>query len=171
MAEAILFCRQLALDALGCLFLTAGAAKLLRISTFREGLLYIPYMRPVFSYIIGFAVPPLELVTALGLFANAGWAKTSALVLLGCFLGVTLLVISKRLRVECHCFGGWGTRVFSVATAWEIVLLVVLAASSWGLSSRADPVFGISTAALLFLLYAALANTLRNAQLTARLRQ
>ncbi|MBI1916760.1 MAG: hypothetical protein HYS12_18800 [Planctomycetes bacterium] len=171
MDELFLFAQQLALDILGCVFLVAGGAKLLSISHFREGLLYLPHMRPAFTYVVGFALPPLELLTALGLFANSAWARISALALLGCFFGVTLMVLRKKLLIECHCFGGWETRAFSRETLGEIALLMALAITSFNLSERSPLVLGISTGAFLLIGSGVVAHAIKNARLIAQLKQ
>jgi hypothetical protein len=171
MIEVLICCQRLALDMLGCVFLLGGAAKLSTILRFRESLLYLPYMRTSWTFVIGFMLPPLEVVIGLGLFANAGWAKQAALVLLTCFLGVTLLVLQKRLQIPCHCFGEWSTRAFSTETAGEIALLMGLTLASWSLPSRADLVLGISTALFLLLLYRLGTLTIRNAWVVAQLKQ
>src|SRR5437016_2128034 len=161
--------QQLSRDALGCVFLFSGSFKIFGIKDFRENLLYIPYIRPLWTYLIALLLPPLEIVTAIGLFANTLWSKFSALGLLCGFLGVTFVVLWKKVQVSCHCFGPWGKRSFSWETVVENLSLLVLTLACLSLPNNPTGLTGASAAALLLVLYGILGQLLHNAQLVAEL--
>lgn len=146
--------KQLALDAMAVLFVVSGVAKLLTLRDFQTGLLFIPYMRITWSYVIGYGMPFLELALAVSLYLNLWLAKLLAIGLLLSFCSVTAVVLHHRLRVPCNCFTGFGDEGFSIATIKRNGLLILITTWTFGLDDRIGlllPPIAAATGWLLFL--------------------
>src|SRR5579859_6182416 len=93
--------QETCLDLVATVFLLSGGAKVISPRAFREGLIYIPYMRVSWSYLVAWTLPTIELIVAAGLYANILAAKVAALALLALFCVVVAVVLWKRLKVAC----------------------------------------------------------------------
>lgn len=146
---------EICLDMAAVVFLVSGGTKLLSRQAFREGLLYIPYMPVWLTHVVSWALPPVEVFVAAGLFMNAWWAKSAALALLAGFCGVTAMVLQKRLQVPCGCFQGFGNRSMSRQTLRDNVLLAAAISATWLLPSHEQLWASVPTAGFVLLFYVA----------------
>ena len=156
------FSRQIALDAMAVLFLASGISKLLQLRDFQIGLLYIPYVRISWSYVIGYGLPFLELALAVALYLNLWPAKLLAIGLLLSFCGVAAVVLHRRLRVSCHCFGVMGEEYFSSGTIKRNLVLILATAWTFGLGARVGLLLPAIVAATVWLIYFGVLTTSRN---------
>jgi hypothetical protein len=162
---------ETALDLAALIFLASGCAKLTALGAFREGLLYIPYMRVSWSYVVGWTLPAVELLVATGLLLNVFVAKVAALVLLALISGVVLLVLGKRLKVPCNCFGRFGERYLSAANLRTSGFLALAVLAALPLPERVDPGQSLPVAAFVIFAYLALGELLHQQRFLADLRK
>jgi len=171
MAELLSFLQETSLDLIAIVFLLAGPAKLAGLRSFREGLVYIPFMQVSWSYLIGWSLPALELLVGVGLFLNLLVAKVAALGLLGAFAAVIGLVLSRRLKVPCGCFAGLGDRYLSWASLRHNGVLALAIFLALPLTDRAYIGEGVSAAAFLLFFYLAAGELVRQRRFLAALRK
>src|SRR5436190_466578 len=110
--------------------------KLAALGRFRRDLLFIPHVGRPTSWVVALLLPPVELLTATGLFFGFQIAKVVAIVLLAGFCGVALLVMRRRLRVPCNCFGGGGH--ISMSLVVRNVILITLLIPGFGIGEAAS---------------------------------
>jgi hypothetical protein len=144
--------RDLCLDVVAVVLLASGVQKALGLSAFRRGLLFLPYMRVSWSYLVGYTLPFLEIALAVGLFAGWRPAATGAMLLFAAFAVVAAVSLRKRLSVPCNCFGAGGGRTLSPATIGLNLALIALAAVGTPAPSRPWEAISIVVAASLVLL-------------------
>jgi len=160
MTEIASFAQETCLDLVATVFLLSGGAKMVGLRAFREGLLFIPYMRIAWTYVIGWTLPVGELLIALGLYLNFLPAKLAAIALLGLFSLVIGLVLSKRLQVPCNCFGNFGARNMSAGSLRNNAILMVATLATLWLPDRIN-VGSSLTASVLVLLFVTIARELQ----------
>jgi hypothetical protein len=153
MVDAILCLRQIGLDVVVCVLLLSGMWKAAGIARFREGLLYIPHMQPAWTYPLAWLLPPLEILTAIGLLAGVPGSRACAVFLWFAFIAVTSVVLSKGLLLTCHCFGPWQARTYSVKTINENVVLLFLTLAGVNLPGGGDAVLRLGTAGFVLAAY------------------
>jgi hypothetical protein len=161
---------MLSRDSVGCVFLLSGLAKAVTIGRFRESLLYLPYMRPSWSYVFGITLPPLELFAGVGLLANLAWARFLAISLIASFLGITVIVLALNLQISCHCFGAWADQHFSGQTVRHNIVLLILVFISLGAPDPETVLLGAYKGLFVLILYSILTEVRRNARLMTELR-
>ena len=121
----------------GCLLLSASAAKFLHLSRFRQGIRDYQVISPALekrlhvSNFLSFFIPALELLSGLGLVSGF-WLMPAALVaaalLLGFSAALTFNLVRGRYDLSCYCGGVLGDHRIS----WWMVgrnglLLIALA--------------------------------------------
>lgn len=118
-------------------FSVSAITKLLDLNGFRTALLSLPYMRYWLSYLIAFTLPFIELALALGLVANSVVARFVSCMLLFSFIVVSIMVILKKVHVECSCFGALGGDALGRRTIRRNVLLLLAIVLTFGIEIRA----------------------------------
>jgi hypothetical protein len=116
---------------LGLVLLTAGGAKLTNGKRFVEAVSNFRILPPSMSRLIGHALPPLEIVLAIGLLVGAltPWLELTATVLFILFGGaVTVNLLRGRRDISCGCFGAGESRHLTWALVARNGLLGMLAA-------------------------------------------
>jgi hypothetical protein len=149
LSELLTDCQQLAACTVAVLFLAAGIAKLFILQDFRLNLLLIPYVGLKTSWVASVMLPLLEIGVALGLFVNSNVARALGLILLAGFLGVVLLVRSRKLTIACKCFGALDKSEITNRTAMRCVALAGLIGISFGMSAPIEMQVFASSAMLL----------------------
>ena len=139
--------QQIALDGIALLFIASGIAKLFDLRAFRQGLLLVPYLPIAWAKVMGFALPPLEIAVAAGLFLNLFAAKMVALALFVAFIAVSLVAISKKVVVPCNCFGSFSQEPFSKKTIRRNVILMCVGCSVISLPARVSGLASVFLAA------------------------
>jgi hypothetical protein len=163
--------QETCLDLIATVFLVSGVAKLASLVSFRESLLFIPYLRVSWSYLIAWTLPATEVIVAAGLYGNLRPAKLTALTLLALFSGVVGLVLVKRLRVPCHCFGNLGSRYMSVSSLLENGALFLATIITLPLSDRVNVGRSLTTAVVVLLFTLMVRELLRQRQFLGELRK
>jgi len=150
------------LDAVAIVFLVAGTAKLLGLQTFRFGLQLLPLMTSPVATVVSIGLPLAELVVAIGLLLNYGWAKYAAIGMLVIFSAVACLAVLMRRQVPCGCFGQLDGQTLSMRTVIRNGLLILVTIASLGLEPRTHWIFSLWPSALVLLLGLSLVQAYQN---------
>jgi Methylamine utilisation protein MauE len=132
------FAQHFLLDGLVIVFLVSAIAKLLALHTFRFGLQLLPFMAAPLAAVASVAVPVAELLLAVFLFLNHGWAKYAAISMLIVFSGVALVAIGLGRQVPCGCFGQLDGQSLSWRTVLRNGLLILVVVSVLGFEARTE---------------------------------
>jgi hypothetical protein len=163
--------RQFLLDALVIVFLVSVTAKLVAFHTFRFGLQLLPFMTAPVAAAISIVLPIAELVLAIFLYLNYGWAKYAAIGLLIVFSGVALVAVGMRRQVPCGCFGQIDGQTLSWRTVFRNGVLILLVVAVLGLERRTFWSLSLWPAALFLLVALSLVRVYNNHQLILGLRK
>jgi len=92
-------------DVLVLVFFVAGIAKVAKYGRFMATLGLLPYLPRNSVHSVGMGVIIVEMLVAVGLFMDLSFAPVLGVALLISFISVAILVIRRRLRIPCGCFG------------------------------------------------------------------
>ncbi len=141
---------------LGCVFLTAGVGKLIRVDRFRASLssYRLAAARPLLAWLVPIAEIAIGGALVAGV-AAAGWA---ALALLAAFsLALAVEVANGSEPADCGCMVPGTGLSARMALARNGLLAVAAAAAAIGVRPRLGEAFWLAAFAALWLLVAALA--------------
>jgi hypothetical protein len=171
MGDVVQACQEVGLDLAAIVFLVSGAAKAAQVRSFREGLLYLPYMPISGTYLVAWTLPAMEVAVAIGLILNVLAAKVAALVLLAFFCGAVVVVLRKRLKVPCGCFEGLGERYLSAATLRDNGLIALAIIAGIPLEAHGHVLQSAPVAAFVLVFYLIVHELWSQRRLLAALRQ
>lgn len=144
------------------LFLHAGTAKLLSLSTFRRDLLLIPYFPGRWSRPIGIVVPGAEIATGIALLLDIETGKIAAIAMLTIFSMVALVAHSRNQNVPCNCFGIDGSERLSLATIARNSALTCMTAASFVFAEPRSTSFSKGYGLIAFILFLCLHAAVKN---------
>ena len=171
-AQSVHFVQHFILDGLVIVFLVSGTAKLLALPTFRFGLQLLPYMPAPLAAVVSVALPIAELILAIFLFLNQGWAKYTTIGMLLVFSGVAGVAVGMGRQVPCGCFGQLDGQTLSLRTIVRNGLLILLVVAVLGFDgSTAWLLMALWPTGLLLLAGLSLVRIYHNQQLILGLRK
>jgi hypothetical protein len=112
----------------GVILTAAGALKLPALPEFRQGLRLIPYLPPWSVPVCAYGLPMIEMGAGAMVLFNYEIGQFIGLVLFSSFAIMGAIVVRKRLRIPCNCFGVNTQQIFSrnqVALALFVLVLCV----------------------------------------------
>jgi hypothetical protein len=171
MPSAVNVARQFLLDALVIVFVTSASAKFVAIPTFRFGLSLLPFMTEPVAAAAAILLPVTELLLAIFLFLNYGWAKSAAIGLLILFSSVAVVAVAMKRQVPCGCFGQLDGQTLSWRTVFRNFILILSVVAVLGLERRTEWSLSVWPVALLFVAALSAVGVYTNHQLILGLRK
>ncbi len=144
MTDAIAALSQVLAASGGVMFAVSASAKLLDLDAFRQGLLRLPHVPVAVMPVLAVGVPLGELALAIGICLGSTAAAAAGIALLALFTAMAVIVLRKRLTIDCGCLGAFGERRFSLSLIAENAVWMAIL----GWSCLAPPVIDLALAAL-----------------------
>jgi uncharacterized membrane protein YphA (DoxX/SURF4 family) len=147
---------------MGTLFLYSGLAKLSSLPAFRAGLGRIPYLPRSLLGGLTWTVPLGEFAIGVGLMSGMASARAAAIFVLACFAMVAALAHRHDQQIPCNCLGVDASENLSMRTVWRNACFVAIALLTLVIPPAAISLLGGMYGAVAFVLFLAIAKTVRN---------
>lgn len=123
---------------LALIFIWAGAAKLLDVSVFVDGIRGFQMFPEMLVNFLAMVVPVIEIAAGLLLVSPRGCRVGALLaaVLALCFVGLFAWVAYQGISVHCSCFGAFGDVTSPAVGMARGAVLLAMAALVYGFAAR-----------------------------------